>query len=67
METKPAYLTTEFWVTIFSTIYMVLNASGILNEIPPQWAAVATAILGGLYAVGRGQAKQGLPYNPPAK
>lgn len=60
METKPGFQTTEFWVTIFTGAYMMLNASGILEQVPNRYAAIATAIIGGLYSVARGQAKQGV-------
>ena len=64
METKPGYLTTEFWVSIFSGIYMVLNTTGILSQIPPRFGAIALAVISAAYAVARGQAKQGVVYNP---
>lgn len=60
METKPGYKTTEFWVTIFSGIYMVGNATDVLNSIPATWSAVALAVIGGAYTVSRGIAKQGV-------
>ena len=67
METKPGYLTTEFWVSIFTGAFMVLNTTGVVNEIPDRWAAVALAVIGGAYTVSRGQAKQGVAYTPPPK
>lgn len=60
METKPGYLTTEFWVSIFTGGYMVLNTTGLINQIPDTWAAIAVAVIGGAYSVSRGQAKQGI-------
>lgn len=62
METKPAFKTTEFWVAIFGSIYTFLNTTGAIDQIPKGWAAIAMAIIGGLYAVGRGQAKSGVPF-----
>ncbi len=66
METKPGYLTTEFWVSIFSGLYMVLNTTGVLNQIPPKFGAIAVAVISAAYAVARGQAKQGVAYDPNA-
>jgi len=66
METKPGYLTTEFWVSIFTGVYMALNTTGVLTQIPPKFGAIALAVVSALYAVSRGQAKQGVQYNPPA-
>ena len=60
METKPGYLTTEFWVSTITGLYMVLNTTGVLSQIPAQWSGTALAIISGLYAVSRGQAKQGV-------
>ncbi len=66
METKPGYLTTEFWVSIFTGFYMVLNTTGVLSQIPDKFAGIATAIIAAAYAVSRGQAKQGVKPDPPA-
>lgn len=66
METKPGYLTTEFWVTLFGLGLNFVNVADIWN-----WASnwhsgiLATIIIAG-YTVARGQAKQGVPYTPPA-
>ena len=67
METKPAYLTTEFWVSILTGLYMVANTTGAVDQIPKTWSGIALAIVGAAYAVSRGQAKQGVPYTPPGK
>ena len=64
METKPGYLTTEFWVSILSGIYMVLNTTGLISQIPNKWAAVALAVITAAYTVARGVAKQGIAYDP---
>jgi hypothetical protein len=67
METKPGYLTTEFWVSILTGIYMALNTTGILDEIPTKWSTIALAVVSAAYAVSRGQAKSGVkPDVPPA-
>lgn len=65
METKPGYFTTEFWLSVLSAVYLVLNASGILNEVNPKWAAIATAVVTAAYTLSRGQAKNGVPYSGP--
>lgn len=60
METKPGYLTTEFWVTIITGIYMALNTTGVLEEIPDRYSAIALAIVGAAYTLSRGHAKNGV-------
>lgn len=62
METKPGYLTTEFWLTILSGLYMVLNTTGVLNQVNPKWSGIATAVIGAAYSISRGLAKQGVSY-----
>lgn len=64
METKPGYLTTEFWVTMFGNLSGLLNLVGAWDFVPNKWIVIALAVLNGLYAVSRGQAKQGIPYTP---
>lgn len=65
METKPGYLTTEFWVTILGSLYMFLNTTGILNEVPEKYSTFALAILGAAYALSRGHAKNGVKPDAP--
>lgn len=65
METKPGVTTTEFWVSILTGLYMVLNTTGVVNQIPDKWAGVATAVIAAAYSLSRGQAKQGVPYTKP--
>lgn len=65
METKPGYQTTEFWVSVLTGAYMVLNTTGLVSQVPDRWAAVALAIITAAYSVARGQAKQGVAYTPP--
>ena len=60
METKPGYLTTEFWVSIFTGGLMVLNTTNVVDWIPNKWSAIALAIIGAAYNVSRGQAKSGV-------
>ena len=64
METKPGYLTTEFWVSILTGLYMVLNTTGVVNQIPAKFSGIALAIISAFYALARGQAKQGVAYTP---
>ena len=64
METKPGYLTTEFWITVLTGAYMALNATGVVDQIPDKYSALALAILGGAYSVARGQAKSGVKPDP---
>lgn len=65
METKPGILTSEFWISIISGLYLALNATGILEQVPNRWSAVGMAVITALYSVSRGIAKQGVSYNPP--
>ena len=57
METKPGPKTTEFWTSVLTGGYMALNATGVLEQIPNKWAAIALAAIGGAYNVSRGLAK----------
>lgn len=57
METKPGYLTTEFWVSIFTAVFMFGNTVGIYDLIPEEWSATIMAIVAGLYTASRGLAK----------
>lgn len=68
METKPGIQTTEFWTNLFGQVVALLQLTGAWQYMPPsnnKYVIIAMAVLGGLYAVGRGRAKQGVPYNPP--
>jgi hypothetical protein len=67
METKPGYQTTEFWTMLFGQIVGLLQLTGAWQYMPDgknPFVIVAMAVLGGLYAVARGQAKQGVAYTP---
>jgi predicted tellurium resistance membrane protein TerC len=67
METKPGVQTTEFWTMLFGQVVAVLQLTGAWQYMPSSknpYVIIAMAVLGGLYAVGRGRAKQGVPYNP---
>jgi hypothetical protein len=73
METKPGTQTTEFYAMIVAILLPWLatigDNAGIITYVPERYrwvlpvvASAATAISAGLYAIGRGQAKQGIPY-----
>lgn len=77
METKPGISTTEFYAMLVAVALPWLATLGdntdVISVTPERWrwilpviASVATALATGLYAVGRGKAKQGVPYNPAA-
>lgn len=55
--TKPGVRTTEFWLTVAVAVLSFIGA--IANVLPDRYAAIASAIVAGLYAIGRGLAKQG--------
>lgn len=57
METKWGPKTTEFWVVIFTMILNFLNITGVWDFTTNGVSAWIMAIIGGLYAVSRGIAK----------
>lgn len=74
-ETKPGTRTTEFYAMLVTIILPWLatlgDNTGIISIVPERYryllplvASLATALSTGLYAVGRGKAKQGIPYTP---
>lgn len=64
METKPGYLTTEFWVTLFTNGVSLINLFGWWNYVPNRVSVVLMAVINAAYAVSRGQAKQGVAFDP---
>lgn len=77
METKPGTRTTEFYMTLLTIVLpwlvTIADNADVVNVVPERYryllpvvAAVATALSSGLYAVGRGKAKQGIAYDPTA-
>lgn len=64
-ETKKGYKTTEFWLTIVGLL--AVNLNGVVMTLPDKWQAIGTAVLAGLYALSRGQAKKGIPAIVPVK
>lgn len=59
-ETKEGYKTTEFWLTIAGLA--AVNLNGVVMTLPDRYQAIASAVLAGLYALSRGQAKKGVPH-----
>lgn len=64
METKPAYHTTEFWLTILTNVAVI--AAMMLNKISAELALGFLAGGNGLYTIGRGIAKSSNPPTPPS-
>lgn len=56
---KPGYKTTEFWAGV--AIATGAWVAAIAGALPERYAAIASSIVGGLYAVGRGLAKITVP------
>ena len=54
-QLKPGYKTTEFAVVVLTDIGIVAGA--LAGNLSPHYAAMATAIASGAYAVARGLAK----------
>lgn len=65
METKPAYLTTEFWATIFGLALNFVNVAGVWDWASNWHSGILATILIAAYSVARGHAKQGVAYTPP--
>ena len=55
MKAKAGYLTTEFWLTVAVNVAVFISA--IQSYLPAHWAAIAGAVVTGIYAVSRGLAK----------
>lgn len=62
LETKPALYTTEFWLTMFGNLGGLLDVFNVWNFVPNTWVVIGLALINGLYAVSRGQAKGGVPF-----
>lgn len=58
-ESKSGYKTTEFWLALAGIA--AVNLNGVVMTLPDKYQALATAIIGGLYALSRGAAKSGVP------
>lgn len=59
-ETKNGFKTTEFWLTLAGLA--AVNLNGVVMTLPDRYQAIASAVLAGLYALSRGQAKKGVPH-----
>jgi len=54
---KPGYKTTEFIVSVATIVGAVVFA--VADKLPPKYAAIASAVSAGAYAIARGLAKVG--------
>lgn len=54
---KPGVMTSEFWVSVLTGVYLVLNTTGVLTQIPEKYSSIALAIVTALYTLSRGVAK----------
>jgi hypothetical protein len=55
--TKPGYKTTEFWVALLVIVGSFVAT--LAGNLPDRYAALASSVAGGLYALSRGLAKVG--------
>lgn len=58
METRPAFYTTEFWITIATNVGIL--AAALTSNLSPRYAAIAAAVSVFGYSIARGLAKQGV-------
>ena len=63
MTLKPGHLTTEFWLTVAVDLGALIAAIG--DQLPPRYAALASTVATGLYALARGWAKSSPALKPP--
>ncbi len=61
-ESKLGYKTTEFWLTLCTSVLVLLD--GI--PLPEKWEGIVAGALVALYALSRGIAKSGNPVVEPA-
>ncbi len=64
MESKPGYLTTEFWITLIVGAITWLAHAADSGAFGLKTTAALTSGLAVAYAIARGLAKQGVPYTP---
>lgn len=62
MLLKPGHRTTEFLVTVLTSLGALIAA--FADQLPPRYAAIAAAASTGAYAVSRGLAKLGATLGP---
>ena len=55
MDVKPGWKTTEFWTMALANLAAIVGM--VAGFLPAEWAAIALAVVDGLYAIGRGLAK----------
>ena len=60
---KPGYKTTELLVTVAASVAFLI--ASLAGDLSPHWAAIATSVSTGLYAVSRGLAKLYPPKDSP--
>lgn len=64
MTPKPGHRTTEFLLTLATVVGLL--AAALADQLTPRYAAIATAVSVGAYAIARGLAKIGtVPPSPP--
>jgi hypothetical protein len=61
-ETKPGPRTTEFWVALGGIAANFLNIVGIWDFVPNRISDIIIGVIAGAYALSRGVAKIGQPY-----
>lgn len=59
-ETRPGVRTTEFWTMLFSNVAGLVQLTAGPVDVSNRYVAIGLAVVNGLYAVGRGLAKQGV-------
>jgi len=57
--TKPGIRTTEFWLTVAVNVGALI--ASLADALPPRYAALASTVSTGLYALARGWAKSSPP------
>ena len=60
---KPGYKTTELLITVLVIVAQLVAA--LAGDLSPHWAAIASSVSGGLYALSRGIAKAFPPKDSP--
>lgn len=58
MPVKPGYRTSEFWLTVITTAWQLLNLSGIWDFVPDSVSLGAATASVTAYTVSRGLAKR---------
>lgn len=55
---RRGWKTSEFWISAFVVLGIVLTSATSINVLPGKWAEIASAIAAGAYAISRGLAKK---------